>query len=159
MDSALTTPALQAVARLRRLAVALEAGDADSKWLAQRLARYLAEAPLGLANLELLFDLDPGPGGVTWFEEERRDQRDTLLRDMAMRHFPGQDPGPAAKEIMAAWRRYSRNRLASDRRRGESSDQPGTLGADLFELSRVGGPPDGRQIRNIIAATKQPDAA
>ena len=155
----MTSPALVSIARLRRLVVTLADGDADERWLADGLRRYFADAPLGLASLDLALDLDPGPGGVSWHEEERRAQRDSLLRDMAVRHFPGQRPGAAAKEIQAAWRRYSRNRLANERRRGESGAAPGTLDAELFELARLDGPPEERRVRDIIASAEQPDAA
>ncbi len=151
--------ALIAVARLRRLAAALEAGDADERWLASRLQRFFDEAERGSSSLDESLDLAPGPGGVTWVEQERRDQRDTLLRDMAARHFPGQEPGPAARSLTAAWRRYARIRLAIERRLGESAAAPGTLDGDLFLLARLDGPPAERQVRNILAAAEQPDAA
>ncbi len=151
--------ALDAVGRLRRLAVMLEDGDADHRWLAARLARYLTEAPLGLASMELALDLDPGRGGVSWFEEERRDQRDHLLRDIAARHFPGLAPGPAAKALTASWRRYCRNRRAFDARHGESAAAPGTIDAALFQLARLDGPPEERRVRDILASAEQSSAA
>jgi hypothetical protein len=78
---------------------------------------------------------------------------------MAIRHFPDLDPGPAAKAIVVAWHRYSRVRLANDRRRGETTACAGTLAADLFELARLDGPPGQRSVRNILTAAKQTDAA
>lgn len=148
------------VRRLRRLVDILEAGGADEQWLAAGLAQYFAEALIGGRSLEFYLDLAPSLGGSTWVEQERLDQRNALLHDMATHHFPGLRPGPAARAIMAAWFRYCRNRLAGDRRRGESADAPGTLGSDLYELARLDGPPAERQVRNVLAAAgKQPDAA
>ena len=155
--------ALIAVQKLRAIAAALEAGRApdpgDGAWLASRVRRYLDGAERGLLTIDLALGLAPGPGGVTWFEAERRDQRDSLLRDMAVRHFPGQCSGPAAKAIEAAWRQYVRNRLASDRRRGESGAAPGTLDADLFALAKLSGPPAEKRLRDILGGAEQPDAA
>ena len=107
----MASTALAAVGTLRRIAAALEAGRApdpgDGAWMAARLREYFDGAERGLLTIDLALGLAPGPGGVTWFEAARRDQRDTLLRDMAVRHFPGQRSGPAAKAIEAAWRRYA----------------------------------------------------
>lgn len=155
----MTPTALVSIARLRRLVVTLADGDADERWLADGLRRYFADAPMGLASLDLALDLDPGPGGVSWHEEERRAQRDRLLRDMAVRHFPGQRPGAAAKGVLVAWRRYTRNRLAIERRCGETAAAVGSIEAAMFELARLDGPPAERQVRNILAAAEQSNAA
>ena len=155
----MTSTSLTSIARLRRLIPILEDGDVDERWLAGRLQLFFDEAERGSSSLDESLDLAPGPGGVTWVEEERRDQRDTLLRDMAIRHFPGQRPAPAAQEIGVAWRRYARNRLASDRHRGESGAAPGTLDADLFALAKLSGPPAEKRLRDILGGAEQPDAA
>ncbi len=154
------TPGRASVARLQRLVAVLEAGDdPDGRWLAEGLALYFAEATSGGRSLEFYLDLAPTLGGTTWLEEARRGERDSLLHDIAIRHFPGQDPGPTARALAAAWRRYARNRLANDRRRGDSAGAPGTFDADLFTLARLGGPPADRRLRDILASAEQPDAA
>lgn len=156
------SPALASVARLRRLATALDDGErpdsGDGAWLASRLRRYLAGAERGL-SVEMALDLAPMPGGQTWFEQERRVQRDSLLHDIAVQHFADLAPGPAAKKIMVAWRRYGRNRQVTDRRRGESSSAPDTIDAALFQLTRLGGPPEQRRVRDILADVERTDAA
>ena len=157
------SPAVAAVEKLRRIVAALEDGRApsldDAAWMADRVRRYLDGAERGMLTLDLAFGLGAGLGGVTWVEEERRNQRDHLLRDMAARHFPGQEPGPAAKSLAAAWRRYDRTRRGSDARAGGSAAAPGSLGADLYALGKLGGPPAEKRLRDIIAAAEQPDAA
>ena len=162
-DGFMRSPALAAVEKLRRIAAALEAGRApdpgDGAWLATRLRKYLDGAERGMSTLDLAFDLGAGLGGVTWVEEERRDRRDRLLRDMAARHFPRQEPGPAARSLAAAWRRYGRTRRGSDARRGESGASPGTLDGDLFALAVLGGPPAEKRLRDILAGAEQPEAA
>ncbi len=151
--------ALDSVARLRRLAAALVDGDGDARWLAGRLRHFFDSAERGSPSLDEALDLAPGPGGQTWLEQERRAQRDTLLRDMAAQHFPGQRPGAAANVIGAAWRRYSRNRRAIDLRNGATAAEPGTLDAGLYALGKLGGPPAEKRLSDIIATAEQPDAA
>ena len=99
------SPALESAQRLRRLAAELEGGGEDSKWLANRLWRYVSEASRGLSIQEAL-DLDPALNGETWFQEERRDQRDTVLREMAQRFWPSRRPAGQAREIERRSLRY-----------------------------------------------------
>ncbi len=157
------SPALDSVEKLRRVIMALEAGRApgpgDGEWLASRLRRYLDCAPRGGLSLDLCLDLTPAQGGTPWWETERVDQRNAVIRAIAANHFGAQEPGPAARGIMAAWRRYSRNQKAIDRRHGSMGAEPGTLSADLFALARAGGPPEERSVRNIIAVVAKSDAA
>ena len=88
------SPALQSARRLRRLAVELRGGGEDSTWLANCLQRYINEASRGL-SIQEAFDLDPTLSGETWFQEERRDQRDVVLREIAQRF--GQNTGRPGK--------------------------------------------------------------
>ena len=151
--------ALDAIARLHRLVPVLEAGDGDAQWLASRLQRYLNGAPRGGGSLDLCLDLTPAQGNAPWWEVERIDQRNAVIRAMAANHFAAQEPAPAAKGVMAAWRRYSRNRKAIDLRHGATAAEPGTLDADLFELALFGGPPAERRVRDILANAEQSAAA
>ncbi len=155
--------ALASIARLRRIAAAIEDGRApaadDAAWLARRLRRYLDSAPRGGWSLDLCLDLTPAQGAAPWWEDERIDQRNAVMRVMADKHFPDLDPGPAAKAIMTAWERYSRVRKAIDLRRGDSEAGAGTLEAALFSLAQFGGPPGHRSVRNIIANAAEPAAA
>lgn len=148
----MTSPALDAIAKLRRLAVALAAGDADHRWLAARLGEYLIEAPLAGRSLDSCVGLDPGLGGQTWCEQERRLKRDTLLCQIATLFFPGYDPGPTADKITIAWEKYDRLRRGIDQRRGMTEAAQGTLDAALFALGQVGGPPGWRRTRDLLIA-------
>ncbi len=162
MDSALTTPALQTVTRLRRLAAALDAGEqpdpGDGAWLGQRLARYLADASRGL-SVEMALDLSPNPGDAPWFEIERLDRRDELLLQITAKHFPGLSPPRASAALTAEWRQYERHAQAVDRQRGYSVAAPDTLRADLFRLTELGDLPGGRRLADILRASAEGTAA
>ena len=155
----MTSPVLASIARLRRLAAALVDGDDDERWLAGRLARYLAEAPRGGWSLDLSLDLTPAQGNAPWWEVERIDQRNMVIRAMAANHFASQEPALAAKGIMGAWRRYCRNRKAIDQRHGATDAEASTLDANLYALALAGGPPAERRVRDIIAGVAKTDAA
>lgn len=152
------SPALASITRLRRLAVILEAGDADARWLAACIREYLESAPRG-ATMELCFDLSPKPGDASWFETERRASRDALLAQIAAEHFPDLPPPRAAASLMAEWHQYRRHAQDADLRRGYSLAAPDTLRACLFRVAKLGDLPGERRLADILRANAEGNAA
>ena len=156
----MTLPAaLIAATRLRRAAVALEAGDADARWLADRLRRYLSEAPRGGATLELVLGLSPAPGGLPWFEIERLDRRDALLMEIATKHFADLSPARAAAALLKEWNQYDRHTRRAELRRGYSTAADGSLRADVFRLAELGDVPAERRLADIFRGSAKRNTA
>ena len=144
-------PGLQSIERLRRVAVALEAGDADARWLAARLRRYFNYVERGL-TIEMALDLRTTPGAPSWFEVERRALRDDLLVQIAATHFSDLSPPRAAAALAAEWRQYERHARRADLWRGHSMAADGSLRADLFRVAVLGDLPGERRLADILRA-------
>ena len=143
---------MTAADRLRRLAVAAPKLGDDGAWLAQALARYLDEAPHGLA-LDHAFGLAPGPGGEPWWRTEARQRRDNAIRAMATLHFVGISTHAAAVAIIENARRYEATAWRRDRTL--ASPPPGyagTIRAALWLALATGErfPSGWRQITEIL---------
>ena len=157
----MTSPAaLASIRKLRRLAVALAEGrvpDAgDATWLANGFKQYLGAAERG-ETLEAVFDLAPGPGGVTWFDFDRRALRDAVLCEMAERFWPECKVGRQAREIE---RRASRYAAAAWRFDSERLAMParyiGTELEYLWRAFRAGGMPlKRRQLERVLTVEKR----
>ena len=88
------------IARLRRLVAALAIFDtphpADAGWFIACCKRYEAACRAGLSiDLDAALGLT-GAGRQTWWNEELRRRRDTLLRELHTRHFADLTAGQAA---------------------------------------------------------------
>jgi hypothetical protein len=124
-----------AISSLRRIALAVEAGDlpalGDLQWLTAAIRRYETEAPAG-SKFDVALGLVPRRGGASWWQEEaRRALGDRLLelRNGLLANF---SVAAAAQEIMLLTKR-------ARRRRAENRDPLADM--DLSE----------RQIRRLIS--------
>ena len=157
----MSSPALNSIARLRRLAAALEAGDDDARWLAARLQQYLTDAERGL-TVETALDLAPMPGQVAWWTEEATQVRDDALRQMAARFWPEHKPGAQAREIERLAVRYGATGWLRDRDRADMpARHVGTEAELLWRAYKSGAamPIGNRQIQTILATARRSDAA
>lgn len=159
----LDPPAVIAIACLRRIATALEAGELptadDCGWLADRLRRYDADAARGL-TIELALDLSPAVGGASWWRAEELARRDELILQIAADHFAGLSPPKAGKALAREWARYSRCARRADLDRGQSNAPQGSLRRALFELAEVVEDlPEVRRLADIIADAEDGEAA
>src|SRR4051812_46715639 len=96
--------ALESSERLRRLAEN-RASEADREWLADRVRRYLSEAPAGL-KLDEALELTTAAGTEPWWRRSARSERDAALRELAARICPGLPAARQAAEIALHLRRY-----------------------------------------------------
>ncbi len=153
--------ALTSIRKLRRLAAALEAGDADSKWLASRLRQYLDGAERGL-TIEMAVGLSPPPGQAAWWTLEAVQVRDAALQELAEHFWPERTPGAQARAIEQLALRYF---AASWRFDCDRADMPerygGTATEPLWRAFKSGAtmPLKWRQIANILTAEKKDAAA
>ena len=161
----MTSPALTAIARLRRLAAALEVGEqpdlGDGAWLAERLARYLDGAERGL-TVETALDLAPMPGQASWWTEEATQARDDALRQMAARFWPERRVAGQAYEIHRAALRYVASAWRFDRGRADMPERyVGTAAEWLWQAFASGAtmPLSKRQLQSILAVDRRSDAA
>ena len=162
MAAPVTTPALDSIRKLRRIAAALESGRApdpgDGAWLAAGLRDYFDGAERGL-SIEMAFCLSPAPGFMPWWGVERRDRRDVALAQIITKHFSDLSPPRAAAALAVEWRQYQRSAQAADLQRGYSAAAPDSLRADLFRLVRLGDLPGERRLADIFKANIEGDAA
>jgi hypothetical protein len=125
----MTSSALDFVARLRRLAAALEAGRApdadDASWLANRLARYFADAPRGL-TVDMALGLAPMPGAASWWTAEAIGARDGAIRELAKRFYPECRVASAAYKIERLAQRYAASAWRFDQERDTPERYEGT---------------------------------
>jgi hypothetical protein len=109
-------PALVAVTRLRRLREAARAGEVldaeDADWLACSIGVYLAGAGSGV-RMEATFDLSVPPGCSPWWAEERRRERDQLIRELAS-GYEGSTSARAVR-LQGVLRRYQATAWIRDR--------------------------------------------
>ncbi len=135
----------QAIARLRRLAAALDRIPAAS-WFAEAVRAYEEGASSG-QSLEAALGLTPGRGGEAWWAAERRARRDALLRDAWQQHFSAMG---VVKGAAALASRAQRLRDVGWRREGRLL-QPGDEA--LIAALQTGEPiPHARRIRDIVTA-------
>jgi len=154
----MTSPALQSVERLRRVAALLAAiDDTDARWAAKRLESYVSEFPRGGERLDEVLGLTAAPGERSWPELERLNARDDLIAEIAARHFAGLEPPRAAKALSDEWRRYERHAHGADRRRGYSQAAPGSLRAMFFEAIALGDLPGERRIADVLRDSETRD--
>ena len=153
------TRALAAVARLRRVIKAADAGEPlpaeDAAWLSSAVRDYLNQAPAGLM-LEQALGLATPPGGTPWWRTELVAARDTVLRELAA-GLAG-TVATRAQALALLVRRYASTGWPYDRRRG--APVPRTLERELlFKLFHLDpDPPTSiRRLSDIITAT--PSAA
>jgi hypothetical protein len=105
----MTTRPIIAIARLRELRAALDAGRPVSAdvvaWFTAAIAEYDAGAPEGL-TLDKALGLVPAPGNDSWWTAEARKRRNRALRTLRQRHYAEIEPSEAAIEIGKLERRY-----------------------------------------------------
>ena len=153
------------IARLRRIAAALEAGRApdagDGAWLSDRLRRYLESASRG-ATMDICLGLAPMPGEVSWWTDEAAEARDGAIRELAKHFFSGRRPGTQAREIERLFLRYATASWRFDRDRDTMPERYcGTATAHLWRANKSGAamPLQRRQIETILKAEKKDTAA
>ena len=159
-DGPMTSFALQAVVRLRRLSAMLAVGDDDSKWLASRLIQYLDSASRGL-TVDAALDLAPLPGIAAWWTEATIEARDTALRDLAASFHPGRRPASQAYQIERQALRYAASAWRFDQERDDMPERyAGTETACLWAAFKSGAqmPIAKRQLQSILAVDKHADA-
>lgn len=155
------SPALTSIRKLRRLVVTLQAGDEDARWLAERLARYLAAADRGL-TLDMALDLAPLPGAAAWWTDEAIEARDAALRGLAARFYPGRRVAGQAYKIERLAARYATSAWRFDRDRSEMPERYcGGESECLWRAFKSGAtmPLSKRQLQTILAVAKRADAA
>jgi hypothetical protein len=151
----LARPGLAAAERLRRIATASEAGEpldaGDAGWLAAGLNLYLEGAPDGL-KLEEALEVAVPLGGVPWWTEQRRAERDAAIRELAAT-FAG-PPWSRAQAVADGLRRYQTAGWRHDRTRGEPwpNDQRRRLMFAIFSADERPPPTGLRRIYDIIAS-------
>jgi hypothetical protein len=146
-------PGLAAVERLRRVREAARAGEVmdpeTADWLADSVGIYLATACTGM-RMETAFDLAVPPGGSPWWAEERRRERDQLIRDLAS-GYEGSLSARAVR-LQDVLRRYQSTSWIRDR----VTREPTAANRPLFDIfSLDGDPPTGVwQLSRIIAGSR-----
>ena len=98
--------------RIRRARDAVRSGQpippADAPWMVNFLDRVLAGADLGEA-----VGIPAAPGQRSWQSRLRDDERDWLIRKLAVDFYPSVRPSPAAEEISREWCRYQATAAAA----------------------------------------------
>jgi len=121
--------------RLRRLAAALSAGDADHRWLCEAINEAIEDG--GSLDERL---------GIT--AAKRLGARDALIREVHQRYFPGDNPYAAAAQIHRLAREVEK--LARQGRLDQIAiDDPRHLIADAIGI----GPrfPKERHLFNVLS--------
>lgn len=155
------SPALASVEKLRRLVPIIEAGDADSKWLAGCLQQYLDGAERGL-TVETALDLARQPGQVAWWTEAAIERRDTALRELAARFWPGSMVGSQARAIERLALRYATSAWRLDRERDDMpARHEGTATECLWRAFKSGAamPIKQRRLESILTVKIKSAAA
>ena len=136
------------IARLRRIAAALERGEAaspaDAAWFASAVRRYEAEAAVGL-DLGRALGLVPPPGGDGWWTLVARRKRNEPIRAMRQQHFADMSIPEAARAIATAGLWYKTTRFHQEQL---TSDPKKMLLATALETGRPF--PGRRQIETIL---------
>ena len=107
MPEAAPTDALEAIARLRRIAACAAAGEAlgeDAGWLADALAAYLKHADV--LSIEQALGIDTSRGTLPWWRRERLARRDAALRAFAHEAFPDLTSYAQGAAVLEAATRY-----------------------------------------------------
>jgi hypothetical protein len=117
------------IALLRRVSAALiEAQHQDAPDFAARLQEYVAGACHGV-TLGQAFGLEGA--GTPWWQLEQRQARDSLIRDLAAREYPGQPVRAIVRAIRRRPRLLAQLRATgaptSDRTLQRALRQPGPL--------------------------------
>ena len=111
------TAPLQPIARLRRIAAALEGGRlpeaCDRAWFCTAVREYETAAPAG-GTFDRAAGLTPNRGRAPWWVEEARQRRDAAIRQMRDRLFPDLRRSEAAQQIARLLGRRRAPRLPSD---------------------------------------------
>ncbi len=157
----MTSPALTAVEKLRRLVPVLEAGDAEARWLAECLCNYFDGAERGL-TADMALDLSPMPGAAAWWTAEAIEARDAALRDLATLFWPGRKVASQAFQIARLASRYATAAWRFDRDRPEMPARyVGTEAEHLWMAFKSGAtmPLGKRQLQAVLAVNKRADAA
>jgi hypothetical protein len=147
----ISSPAADAVARLRRLVPRLVELGGDGEWLAERLQAYLD--PFASLSADEAMGLVPAAGAEHWRTVARRAMRNQAIRALAG-YFPGLNRSGTAEEIATMLTRYAATRWRVDRARPTMPDDyRGTARAYVWAtLAAAGGRvPSARLIRQILA--------
>jgi len=150
---------LHAIQDLRAIAESCQKGSPlDSKlatWLGNSLERFLTHRT---ASLEEALGLRRARGGVPWWREEAMRRRDSLLRELAGRHFAGQSVCTTARQIRLLALRYAasawRIDQAQDAMPQHYRDTPKEY---IWRIFKAGAPmPIGeRHLRTILANVRK----
>ena len=95
----------------------------------------------------------PAPGCRQWWQIERLDRRDRILRQIANEHFPGVSRRRQAVEISKRAAHYEAGRWRQDRVwRSAPAISGDSLKNVLFHLLKCGEAPSPRTIERVLAA-------
>jgi hypothetical protein len=135
------------------IALAEHVSRLDEPWagpMSARLDRLLA----GHDPAEAL-GLKPKRGQRRWHTVTRIDQRDEMLRQAAMRFFPGMAPSRQAEEIARALKRYAASSWRYDQLKADCPHPNDTLKAMLWLVLRhVDNALSARRVRKILRSTR-----
>jgi hypothetical protein len=141
---------LAALERLRRIAEAVQ-GTPDGEWFGPVLTRYVAGAADGV-KLDEAIGVAVPLGGVPWWTERRRAEREAAMRELAAA-FAG-PPWSRAQAVADALRRYRSTGWRHDKARGEpwTSDPRRKLMFAVFAADERPPPTGVRRNHDIITA-------
>jgi hypothetical protein len=139
--------------RLRRVAAALESGEApaadDATWFADAVTRYALGACDGL-TLDRALGLVSKPGCRPWWRIEERAQREAAVKRVAEEYFSDLSAAAAADEIARAARRLRVARDDSEAARLAAAKRPAAR-RRLSDLAvKTEALPAARQIRRAL---------
>lgn len=144
------TDQLVIVERLRRLAARLSAGDADERWLGERLTAYFERARDGAA-LDQLLGLAAQQSARRWTTIQAQASRAGIVRQLAAR-YPGSLTAKA-RAVAGAVRAYESQCSTRDRRaQAMPAHYSGTARELLWQAFRHHGglPSSARHILRIL---------
>jgi hypothetical protein len=146
-DQAAGHVGVASMARLLRIAEAVR-GTPDGEWFGKVVGRYAAQAAEGVRIDEVLRLAVP-PGGVPWWTERRRAERDARIRELAA-GFAG-SPTSRALAAAEAMRRYQSAGWRHDKARGGPLT-PGARRKTLFAIFCADGDPplSMRRVYDIV---------
>jgi hypothetical protein len=146
----LAHPGLAAMARLRRVAEAVQ-DTPDGQWFSAVVERYIEGAPAGV-KLDEAFGVAVPLGGVPWWTEQRRAERDDAIRELAAT-FAG-PPRSRAQAVADELRRYQSTGWRHEQARGEprTNDPRRKLMFAIFSADERPPPTGYRRIYDIIEA-------
>jgi hypothetical protein len=147
-------PGVEAIARLRQLVAALEAGAALPREVAAALAwglvRYIDHAHAGM-TLDAALGLS-APGQQPWWQAERLAARNLAIRRLAAMAPAGSSTAERIRHVRTRVAGYERGGWRRDRHAAEVPLYPDEVKALAWHILRGGGLPKNRRLYEIIGS-------